>query len=167
MKKNKGFSLVELIIVIAIMAILVGVAVPVLFVYLNRAKVNSDVTICDSIQSALTVAMNDPDVINSTDNSWNQVNDIKSGTVVSLDNLTDSVFVDTVNEILGYDVSSLSDNRARFRTKYAKTNGVVKIQYYNSSFYVWIDGSDATGKDAVAYTVADASAIGDNVIYVK
>lgn len=168
MKKNKGFSLVELIIVIAIMAILVGVAVPVLFVYLNRAKANSDVNICDSIQSALTVAMNDPDVINSTDNSWNQVNDIKSGNVVSLDNLTSSTFVDTVNEIMGYDVSSLNDSRNRFRTKLAKSGGVLKVQYYDSSFYVWIDGSDASGRDATAYTVADASGINDdNVIYVK
>ena len=167
MKNNKGFSLVELIIVIAIMAILVGLIIPFVFIYLNKSKVSSDLNLCDSIRTAITVAMNDPDVIYSTDDSFDQVNDIKSGAVVSLDNLTDSVFVDTVNEILGYDVSSLSDNRARFRTKYAKTNGVVKIQYYNSSFYVWIDGSDATGKDAVAYTVADASAIGDNVIYVK
>jgi hypothetical protein len=138
-----------------------------MFIYLNKSKVSSDLNLCDSIQTAITIAMNDPDVIYSTDDSSSQVSDLKSGTVVSLDNLTDSVFVETVNEILGYDVSSLADNRARFRTKYAKTNGVVKVQYYNSSFYVWIGGSDATGKDATAYTVADASAIGDNVIYVK
>ena len=167
MKNNKGFSLVELIIVIAIMAILVGLIVPFTIVYLNKSKVTSDLNICDSIQTAITVAMNDPDVINSTDDSFDQVNDIKSGSVVSLDNLNDSVFVETVNEILGYDVSSLSDNRERFRTKNAKAGGVVKVQFYNSSFYVWIDGSDATGKDATAYSVADASAIGDNVIYVK
>ena len=167
MKNNKGFSLVELIIVIAIMAILVGLIVPFMFIYLNKSKVSSDLNVCDSIQTAITVAMNDPDVLYSTDNSSSQVSDIKSGSVVSLDNLTDSVFLETVNEILGYDVSSITGNRERFRTKYAKTDGVVKIQYYNSSFYVWIDGSDGTGKDAVAYTVADASSIGDNVIYVK
>ncbi len=167
MKNNKGFSLVELIIVIAIMAILVGLIVPFMIIYLNKSKVASDLNICDSIQTAITVAMNDPDVIYSNDDSSSQVNDIKSGTVVSLDSLTDSVFVETVNDILGYDVSSLSDNRARFRTKNAKTGGVVKVQYYDSSFYVWIDGSDATGKDNTAYSVADASAIADNVIYVK
>ena len=120
MKNNKGFSLVELIIVIAILAILVGLIVPFTIVYLNKSKVTSDLNICDSIQTAITVAMNDPDVINSTDDSFDQVNDIKSGSVVSLDNLNDSVFVETVNEILGYDVSSLSDNRERFRTKRPK-----------------------------------------------
>lgn len=167
MKNNKGFSLVEMIIVIAIMAILVGLIVPFMIIYLNKSKVSSDLNICDSIQTAITVAMNDPEVINSNDNSYSQVNSIKSGSVVSLDSLTDSVFVDTVNEILGYDVTSLSDNRDRFRTKNAKAVGEVKIQYYDSAFYVWIDGSDATGKDNTAYTVADASTISDNVIYVK
>ena len=168
MKKcNKGFSLIELIIIIAIMAILVGFLTPNLVKYLGRTKVSSDLQMCDSIQTAITVAMNDPDVINSQDNSHQQINDIKSGNVVSLDSLTDSVFVDTVNEILGYDVSSLSDNRNHFRTKMARDNGVVKTQYYNSAFYVWIDGSDATGKDNVAYTVASASDIDNDVIFVK
>lgn len=40
--KNKGFSLVELIVVIAIMAILVGVAVPVYTGYIQNAKEAKD-----------------------------------------------------------------------------------------------------------------------------
>ena len=36
MSKNKGFSLVELIIVIAIMAILVGIMVPVLMHFIEK-----------------------------------------------------------------------------------------------------------------------------------
>ncbi|MBO6205612.1 MAG: prepilin-type N-terminal cleavage/methylation domain-containing protein, partial [Lachnospiraceae bacterium] len=39
MKNNKGFSLVELIIVIAIMAILVGVMAPQLIKYIEKSKV--------------------------------------------------------------------------------------------------------------------------------
>lgn len=167
MKNNKGFSLVEMIVVVAILAILVGVAAPILMIYLSKSKVSSDIQLCDSLQTAITIAMNDPDVINSTDDSSSQVLDIKSGNVVQLDQLTDSLFVDTINGIVGYDVTSVNDNREHCRTKEAKTNGVLKIQYYNSAFYVWIDGSDATGKDAVAYTVADASAITDDIIYVR
>lgn len=40
--KNKGFSLVELIVVIAIMAILVGVAVPVYSGYIEKAQETKD-----------------------------------------------------------------------------------------------------------------------------
>ena len=38
MKSNKGFSLVELIVVIAIMAIIAGVAIPVYTTYINKAE---------------------------------------------------------------------------------------------------------------------------------
>lgn len=41
-KNNLGFSLVELIIVIAIMAILVAVAIPVLGVFIEKAKIAND-----------------------------------------------------------------------------------------------------------------------------
>ena len=168
MKNNKGFSLVEMIIVVAIMAILVGILVPVMFIYLNKSKVSSDYQFCDSVQAAIEIAMNDPDVLNSTDASSTQINNIKSGSVVQIDGLGNSLFVETVNEIMGYDVCSVTNNRDHYRTKTAKTAGELKIQYYNGSFYVWIDGSDSTGKDAVAYTVADASSMSDNsVIYVK
>ncbi|MDD6331909.1 MAG: prepilin-type N-terminal cleavage/methylation domain-containing protein [Clostridium sp.] len=59
MKKtsNKGFSMVELIIVIAIMAILAAALAPALIKYINKSRLSTDVqtgqTIATSIQSAL------------------------------------------------------------------------------------------------------------------
>ncbi len=50
---NKGFSLVELIIVIAIMAILVGVLAPVLMRQLEKAKVSSDLSKLETIAAAI------------------------------------------------------------------------------------------------------------------
>ncbi len=165
---HKGFSLIEIIIVIAIMAILIGISVPVLFRFLNRSYVSSDVQLCDSVQSALNIAMNDPEVVSSEDDSNQQINLIKSGNVFELNTLNDSIFKDTLNDIMGYDVTSIPGNRDHFRSKQAKLNGVLKVQYYDSSFFIWIDGSDASGKDDVAYSVADASSIDDNsVIYVR
>lgn len=49
---NKGFSLVELIVVIAIMAILVGVAVPVYTSYISSANEKVDAQYVDELQRA-------------------------------------------------------------------------------------------------------------------
>lgn len=54
--KNKGFSLVELIVVIAIMAILVGVAVPVYTSYISSAQISADKNLVDEIVHATEIA---------------------------------------------------------------------------------------------------------------
>ena len=53
---NKGFSLVELIIVIAIMAILVGIVGIQVIPYLNSAKYSKDIQILSAIGTASMVA---------------------------------------------------------------------------------------------------------------
>ena len=63
---NKGFSLVELIIVIAIMAILIGVMAPQLMKYVERTRVSSDTQMADTVKTAVTTALLDPDVMNSS-----------------------------------------------------------------------------------------------------
>lgn len=57
---NKGFSLVELIIVIAIMAILVGVMAPQLLKYIEKTRVSADTQFADTVRTAITTAMMDP-----------------------------------------------------------------------------------------------------------
>lgn len=59
---NKGFSLVELIVVIAIMAILVGVAVPVYTNYIGEANNKVDAQLVGEIEHAVEVLLIDPSV---------------------------------------------------------------------------------------------------------
>ena len=52
-KNNKGFSLVELIVVIAIMAVLVGVLAPQLIKYVEKSREATDIQNCDSIATSI------------------------------------------------------------------------------------------------------------------
>lgn len=67
MKNNKGFSLVELIIVIAIMAVLVGVLAPTYLQYVEKSRKSNDVSTVDSIINAIEVAAVDPEVTDFTE----------------------------------------------------------------------------------------------------
>jgi type IV pilus assembly protein PilA len=58
---NKGFSLVELIIVIAIMAILIVVLAPQYLKYVEKSRNSTDVSNATEIVTALQVYASDPD----------------------------------------------------------------------------------------------------------
>ena len=57
---NKGFSLVELIIVIAIMAVLIGVLAPQYLKYVERSRESADLTNYQEILSAMQIYAADP-----------------------------------------------------------------------------------------------------------
>ena len=63
MKENKGFSLVELIIVIAIMAILIGVLAPQYIKYVEKSRKSSDEKVAREMLEMANVITADVDYI--------------------------------------------------------------------------------------------------------
>ncbi|SDI90716.1 prepilin-type N-terminal cleavage/methylation domain-containing protein [Lachnospiraceae bacterium G41] len=128
MKNNKGFSLVELIIVIAIMAILVGVMAPQLIKYIEKTNVASDVQLCDSIRTALTTATMDPDVVKAGCALGSTTGD-------DIANVTGSVKT-IADEILGVELGSAKN---QMKSKNAK-GCAINYSLQGNQIKVWSDG---------------------------
>ncbi len=104
--KNKGFSLVELIITIAVMAALVGIVGTQVVPYLNRAKVAKDLKYLNAYSTAAVSAfsMNAdamPQSGTMTVNMWSETED-------ESDELKHAQFLiqETVKELVGNDTLS-------------------------------------------------------------
>lgn len=120
---KKGFSLVELIIVIAIMAILVGVMAPQLIKYIEKTNESSDTQLCDTVRSALTTAAMDPDIVKQGDGP------VMTGTTPAAVAGSGS-YAKAVEEILGVSVGNLNN---QLKSKAGKA----------ASLHVTITGSNA------------------------
>lgn len=69
MNREKGFSLVELIIVIAIMAVLVGVMAPQYIKYVEKSRISSDDSNAAELLKNVTTALSNEDALTDLDNS--------------------------------------------------------------------------------------------------
>lgn len=61
-KNNKGFSLVELIVVVAIMAVLVGILAPAYLKYVEKSRASKDELNAEEIRHAVEIAMVDEEI---------------------------------------------------------------------------------------------------------
>ena len=153
MKNNKGFSLVELIIVIAIMAILVGVMAPQLIKYIEKANVSADTQVCDSVRTAVQTTIMDPaivtdktytDVTAATATSYANIEALctKAGCAAFKTNMLDLLSCQSGTAIDTQLANQLKSNGA----KSAGTSGfVIYLGPKGADIIVYLPGTDASG----------------------
>lgn len=123
MKNNKGFSLVELIIVIAIMAVLVGVLAPTYLQYVEKSKKSNDVSTIDSIVNSIEIGAIDPEVM--TDATTTLTVTVTTSGITFDPVTTSSAWAKSVEAAVGTDVKLKSNN---WTTAGGGTENSVQIQ---------------------------------------
>lgn len=131
---NKGFSLVELIIVIAIMAILVGVMAPQLLKYVERTRVSADTQVADTVRTAVVTSLMDPQVDDApSTKTYATLNDLYADTVDS------PKFVAAVQEVLNE--TDADKVNANLKSKVYKDQPI-KIDIANNKVTITIESKD-------------------------
>lgn len=93
---KKGFTLIELIIVVAIMAVLVALLAPNVLKYLEKSKFGKDVNSLDTVRLAIEAELMDEELSSmSTGGKWVKLSDIanaKADTTKLYDDLKERLF---------------------------------------------------------------------------
>ncbi|MGN0132199.1 MAG: type II secretion system protein [Lachnospiraceae bacterium] len=166
MKKenNRGFSLVELIIVIAIMGILIGVLTPVMIKYVEKANITSDQQLLDSVYQAVVYASADPNI--SDDPASKALIDnmaVSPCTLESLMSPSGNLLAEEVMDTLGWSDLNQSTYENLLRSAHAANCEI--YMYYQGGIknplVMWITTTDNTGKKDTTNTSNTASGIGN------
>ncbi|MBR4580755.1 MAG: type II secretion system protein [Lachnospiraceae bacterium] len=146
---HKGFSLIELIIVIAIMAILVAIMVPVLIKWIEKSNVSSDTQLADTVRGAFLCAVTDARVL-ADSKSTPYINKMEDTSLdpngMSILELAtavdDPVIKDSVEEILGMQVN---DVKSHLKSKHGP-NAEFYVKLRGGNVIVTITETDITAK---------------------
>ncbi|WPX08022.1 prepilin-type N-terminal cleavage/methylation domain-containing protein [Anaerocellum danielii] len=120
--KHKGFTLIEMVIVVAIIAILIAIAVPQVLKQINKSKIEADKANAKNIATAIQQWVSEGNVLNDTGNNWVTIKDKDP--------------VSTGNGIVDYLGSGLPKTKLKngdFYYKYDATNQVLRIGAENSN----------------------------------
>ena len=144
-KTNAGFSLIELIVVVAIMAIAVGLIAPQLLKYIEKTNVSSDMQLADTVRSAVTYAIVDVEVL-ADQASHPYLDLMNSSTGMDLDNnsgflSSDCTLKDSLETSLGFPPSDII---SQLRSAHG-SNTHCNVKTVNNQVIVTFTSTDQTG----------------------
>lgn len=138
---KKGFTLIELIIVIAILAILIAALSPLLIKWIERSRVSKDKSSLDNVYVAINTALAKENIAGTdTDAKWTKLSTLTSG--------------DLYDEIFGADDATID---AKYASDDADVLKTVFVSNDASGKVVWYAITDA-GKVAVCLAPEDCDA---------
>ena len=145
--KSKGFSLVELIVVIAIMAVMVAVLAPALLQYVERSRAQKDDSAMGEVSNAIQLALSDQKIYDEV--------------LYSTAKYNVSCYIDKANES---DVSSLKEDIKADHSEYRFKSDARLADEEKYSFAGKMRGVTITFKNAGTSSNSAEFKLGDGLI---
>lgn len=151
-EQNQGFSLIELIIVIAIMAVLVAVIAPNLTSYVGKSKKNTDVNNADTMEDVISNAI--PDFIGDADMRFEKKGEADESATISaadtyLVNVAGGSKIMSMNTFIakcaGADDNTFLNNVYNSLEKYVDANKEINPKILTDAYYIRFAGSYMEG----------------------
>lgn len=133
--KNKGFSLVELIIVIAIMAILAAAIAPALIRYIDKSRRSDDVAAAETLNTAMQAALSNEAIYDELQSAMSLGSPTATVAFVSAD--ADQAFNSTAYTKLAAELNSSCGGTTP------------KLKFTKDGAKGWIVGANGAGKPVV------------------
>lgn len=143
-KNNKGFSLVELIVVIAIMAVLMVILAPAMLRYVEKTRVQKDESALSEIANAAELALGDETVYNDVVSALSKASGNDVTVVVTTTGITCNPSVKTLHD----DIVKTTSDGIKFASKQYQgvTGGVTIKLVYDSDKEAFVVAKSSSRK---------------------